>query len=587
MSTDEATEPALNELEDSTSSDPRFTHNKELRHATSYESEEEPRPQLTANRGRSSDFVFRLKSCIVALSFIVGVVLCFIEMGRDSRINQTLAICIWMAALWLTELIPLVVTAFMPLFLFPAFGILSAAEAATNYSNDIVFLFVSGFMVALTLERWDLHLRFSLKITSYSGGRPSALLFGMMGASFLLSMFVSNTATTLMMVPNAISVIESLERTTLPRYLHEVQLFGTALLLGIAYAANVGGMTTVVGTAPNLVCQAQLAVLFPEAPPITFAEWLGFGFPIGCGAFIVIWLYLRTMYLRNFQGEAASRFFFQREYEALGPWSYEQVTVATSFAVLAVLWLFRGDLIFDSFTIKGWTNLFPKPSYITDSTVGMAVAVFLFLCPARSSRLPGANQDEDTIASSESQSAVTKIRKRYDTTLLNWETANRMPYDIVFLFGGGFTLAKAFVKSGLSDFLGEKLGAMDVSLGAQIFILVFVIVWLTEFTSNTATSNVMIPIAASLAVGARASPYSFMIPAAIACSCAFCLPVATPPNMVAFSSGRLPMVEMNKAGIFLNMMCTFLILGLAFTIIPAVVGVGVRDFPEWAQSAAF
>ena len=224
---------------------------------------------------------------------------------------------------------------------------------------------------------------------------------------------------------------------------------------------------------------------------------------------------------------------------------------------------------FSSVTIKGWANFFPDPKSINDATVGMFFAVMMMLIPARPSMLPDASPDSDT---------------RRSTTLLNWETANQMPYDIVFLFGGGFALAAGFLDSGLSAYLGEQLGSMDVPLAAQLFVCVFFMIWLTELTSNTATSNIMIPISASIAVGSGVSPYTFMIPAALACSCAFCLPVATPPNMVVFASGRLPMSEMIRAGVFLNIVCSVLILGLAFTLIPAVLDVEADELPEWAAT---
>lgn len=359
---------------------------------------------------------------------------------------------------------------------------------------------------------------------------------------------------------------------TQPQFRHESKLFGTAVMLGIAYAANVGGMSSLIGTPPNLVFQAQLATLFPESPEITFADWLGFGLPIGIIVALFIWVYLRFMYLRNFQGGIANRKIFIDEYAALGDWSVEQSIVAFTFTLLAFLWIFRPDLEFSSFTIKGWSNLFPEASFISDATIGMCFCVILFLTPARPCMLPDAPADADY---------------KRSTTLLNWETANKMPYDIVFLFGGGFALAQGFVDSGLSAFLGEKLGAMNVSLAGQVFLVIFVMIWLTELTSNTATSNIMIPIAASIAVGAEVSPYTFMIPATLACSCAFCLPIATPPNMVVFSSGRLAMTEMMKAGVILNLVCSVLILGAAFSIVPAVLDVDADEFPEWAASAAF
>ena len=381
-------------------------------------------------------------------------------------------------------------------------------------------------------------------------------------------MFVSNTATALMMVPNAISVCDSIEaKSSHLGFVQQSKKFGIALMLGIAYSANVGGMASLIGTPPNLIFQAQLSLIFPDAPEVTFAEWLFFGLPIGLLAVIVTWVYLKMLYLRGIKGEVADRQIFVNEYKAMGPWTQEQIEVGSLFSLLALLWVFRRDLEFSSFTIPGWSNIFPDPSFISDATIGMCFAVILFLTPARPSMLPGASEDDGT---------------KRTTTLMDWKTANKMPYDIIFLFGGGFALAMGFTESGLSEFLGDTMGGMNVSLPLQVFFVTFFISFVTCLTSNTATSSIMIPISASIAVGAGVSPYTFMIPTALACSCAFCLPVATPPNMVVFASERLPIIEMMRAGVFLNILCSVLILGATFTIIPAVLDVPADVLPEWA-----
>ena len=428
----------------------------------------------------------------------------------------------------------------------------------------------------------------------------------MMFSTFILSMFVSNTATALMMVPNAISVCESLPGT------EANDAFGIAVMLGIAYAANVGGMASLIGTPPNLVFQAQLEVIFPDAPEVTFAQWMGFGLPMGFGVLIVTWIYLKILYLRNFQGNdnaMGSKDIFVQQYKDLGRWTFEQTTVAGLFSTLAMLWVFRGDMEFSSFSIKGWSNIFPYPEYISDATIGMCISILLFLIPARSASLPDAAADVEDDDDAK--------KKRFTTTLLDAkQSLKALPFDIIFLFGGGFALAEGFVSSGLSTFLGETLGGMNVSLPFQVWLMAFFISWLTCLTSNTATSSIMIPISASIAVGAGVSPYTFMIPTALACSCAFCLPVATPPNvsshrqpplhhpivtslvltassftnfnyqMVVFASGKVPMSSMMKAGVFLNILCSVVILGLTFTLVPSILKVDAVELPEWAETAA-
>lgn len=535
------------------------------------EMDEEESIEMAVAHPERSARILNLKRALVAITTIMCIALCCMEIDGSKQISQTLAIAIFMAVLWLTEYIPLVVTAFLPLFLFPAFGILDSAVVSKNYANDTIFLFVAGFMVAFTLERWDLHRRFALKIISLCGAQPAALLFGMMLATFILSMFVSNAATTVMMVPNAVSVIESLERSARPEHRSETKRFGYAAMLGICYSANVGGMASVIGTPPNLVFLSQLKVLFPDSPEITFASWFGFGFPLGFSLLLIIWLYLKLLYLRGFKGDPAPRDFFRNEYIALGPWYYEQVAVLIIFVCLAILWIFRPDIEFDKFTIPGWSGIFPVPDFWADATIGMGAVVLLFVLPARPSKLPGAPPLREG------------LQEEYSTTLLDWPCADQLPHDVIYLFGGGFALANAFVASGLSAYLGEQLAAMNISLVGQVFMITFTIVWLTEITSNTATSNIMIPLAGALAIGSGVSPYTFMIPATLACSCAFVLPIATPPNMIAYASGRLPMIEMNKAGVFLNFISTFLILGLTFTLVPVVLKVDADELPDWAQ----
>ena len=218
----------------------------------------------------------------------------------------------------------------------------------------------------------------------------------------------------------------------------------------------------------------------------------------------------------------------------------------------------------------------------------MLVALVLFVVPARSANLGADTSIDDLDKEGEDEnegSNAANAHNRNDTTLLDWETANQMPYDVVFLLGGGFALAKAFIDSGLSSFLGEQLAKLEISTTCLVILMITLIIWLTELTSNTATSNVMIPIAASIAINSQVSPYTFMIPAAMACSCAFVLPIATPPNLVAFSTGQLPMREMNKAGVFLNIVCSFILWAAAYTVIPVVLGVSAMDFPSWAVTS--
>ena len=462
----------------------------------------------------------------------------------------------------------------------------------TEYLTNLNWLFLSGFLMSMTIERWDLHKRFSLKVLTWCGTSPKPLLLGIMFATYFISMFISNTATSLMMVVNGVSICASINENLDAAHKDESKRFGRAVMLGIAYAANLGGMSSLIGTGPNLAFARQLGILFPDAPEFTFADWWFFGLPTGLIFFFIVWFYLCMIYLRNFVSAGTiDKNLFVDQYAAMGPWTLEQRIVAALFAILSLGWVFRADLNFSSFVIKGWRNAFPEPGFITDTTLGMTIGFILFICPARVANLPVDNRfsikpDETSDGKKIEAGKDRKAVKEADnwTTLLNWHVANQMPYDILFLLGGGFALAKAFVESGLSDFLGQKLAGMGVSVSTLLYIMIFFIIWLTELTSNTSTSNIMIPIAGSLARAMNVSPYTFMIPATMACSCAFFLPIATPPNMVVYSTGMIELREMNKAGVFLNILCSVLLWIAAYTIIPAVTGVPANDFPAWATA---
>lgn len=548
--------------------------------------DDEPVAQESQNQSSKPGMMIKVTVCLFGL--VVGIILCFVRLGGDHKINQTLAIAVWMATLWLTELIPLVVTAFLPIVLFPVFGILSSATITSQYANDTIFLLISGFLMALALQRWNLHRRFALKILAWCGVHPQMLLLGIMCGTFLLSMFVSNTATSLMMVPNALSICQALEDSSKHNYrtLQQQQRqdnshnnFATALFLGIAYAANVGGMASLLGTPANLVFQQQLALFFPEAPEITFALWIGFGLPIAAMLFLCIWVYLSLMYLRKVDfASHVDPAVFTELYASLGPWSKEQIQLSVLFGLEALLWIFRKEFVLTCVTLPGWSSVFDAPGFLADATVGIFVVVLLMVLPGDPKYLARDAPGYDEHLQND---------KGTKTLLLDWKTANELPYDIVFLLGGGFALARGFMDSGLSAFLGESLkGLGALSTAGIVFIVLNLIIWLTELTSNTATSNIMIPVAAALAVALETNPYTFMIPVTLACSCAFALPIATPPNMVVFSTGRVSLVEMNKAGLFLNIVSSLVLLLGAYTFIPWALGEAPQGNPVWATATA-
>jgi len=497
----------------------------------------------------------KLAALVIAPLISLSLIL-FGDLAPDNpKITYTLAIAILMAIWWVTEAIPLAVTALLPVVLFPLFGIVDGKTISAMYFNHLIFLFIGGFMMALAMERWNLHKRIAIKILVFFGISPGRILMGFMFASAFLSMWMSNTATTMMMIPIAISIIYKLEEI-----LGKARLgsYSIGLLLGIAYAASIGGIATLVGTPPNLSFARIVTIVFPAVPEISFASWLVFAIWISVLVFFAAWLLLYLMYRPAHAWEDLSKEDFRQEYQLLGKAQPEEKVVFVLFVLMALLWVFRTGFHTESVNIPGWAQLFSNPAFINDGTVAIFIAVILFIIPSRS---------------------------RKGERIMNWETASRLPWHIVLLFGGGFALAKGFVDSGLSIWFGEQLSGLE---GTHPMVLMSVIVammsFLTELTSNTATTEMILPILAGLAVSIQINPLLLMIPATLAASLAFMLPVATPPNAIIFGTGHLRIKDMVKTGFLLN------VVGIVVTVLVTwfwgtyVFDIDVGSFPEWAHS---
>ncbi len=473
-------------------------------------------------RGRFSDL--SLWGIFIGL-FLSGLVWAFVDLRPGHpEVTRMLAVAVLMAVWWVTEAVPLAVTALLPVVLFPLMGIMNGKAVSSTYFNHIIFLFLGGFMVALAMEKWNLHKRIALRILLMVGVGPGRILLGFMVASAFLSMWISNTATTMMMLPIALSIILELEETVGKE---GISRYSIAVFLGIAYAASIGGMATLVGTPPNLVLVKQLSILFPKAPEITFSEWMILGVPVSLTMLVFAWLLLYFWYRPREKWEGVTVNTFRKEYERLSRWSYEEKVVGGLFVVLALLWLTRAGIDLGGFRIPGWSSLFGHPEYINDGTVAVAMAVLLFLIPSRS---------------------------RPGDRILDWSTANRLPWNMILLFGGGFALAKGFEVSGLSVWFGESLRWMGQF--GQVVILLSVITmmsFLTELTSNTASTQMLLPVFAGLAVSIGMNPLMIMVPVTMAASLAFMLPTATPPNAIVFGSGRIRIRTMIRTGFWLNM----------------------------------
>lgn len=477
---------------------------------------------------------YRLVFILAGLGVFVLLVWVLPVAADNPPARRTLAVAVLMAVLWLTEAIPLAVTAMLPVALFPVLGVMAGKAVAPLYLNNILFLFIGGFMLALAMERWNLHRRIALKVILTVGHSPSRLLLGFMLGSWFLSMWISNTATTMMMVPIVIALLTRLSESAGDQF----RKLEVGLLLGVAYASSIGGMATIIGTAPNLSFVRIYSISFPDAPEITFLYWLGIGLPISIVLFVTAFLLLRSMLVRSVEFDAEVTV-LEEEYRALGPASYQEKVVLGAFMTMAVLLVTRSGIQIGNTTIPGWSSLFGSPGFIDDGTVAISVALCLCLIPARDRR----------------------------GFILGAEAIPQLPWDILILLGGGFALAGAFLDSGLSAYLGQQLSGLH---GAHPLVIVLavtgMITLLTELTSNTATTQVVLPIVASLSTVVEVNPLLLMVPATIAASCAFMLPVATPPNAIVFGTHRLRIADMANIGIRLNFIAIAIITILIYAL---------------------
>jgi sodium-dependent dicarboxylate transporter 2/3/5 len=442
------------------------------------------------------------------------------------------AVAVLMATWWMTEAVPIPVTGLLPLVLFPALGIASGGAASAPYADPLIFLFLGGFLIALGLERWNLHRRIALRVVAAVGTRPAALVGGFMLATAFLSMWVSNTATAVMMLPIGMSVIGLLSRNG-----EETGGgFGTALLLGIAYAASIGGLATLIGTPPNALLAAFMARSY--GVEIGFAQWMAIGLPITVALLLLAWLILTRLAFRLPTAEVTgSAALIQNELAKLGRLSGPEIRVGLVFLAAAFLWVARPAL-------SG-----VLPAGVNDTVIAIAAGVALFIIPAGSGNPPG-------------------------TALLDWSAAKRLPWGVLLLFGGGLALASAIGTSGLAGWIGAAFAGLDTWPVILVVLLVTAaIVFLTELTSNTATAAAFLPLMASVAPALGADPFLLTIPVALAASCAFMLPVATPPNAIVFGSGHLTVAQMARAGFLLNLAGVAAIVGLTWLFVGPVFAV--------------
>lgn len=465
---------------------------------------------------------------IAGLMLFTAFVLLVDLYPEKPQITYTAAVAILMAFWWITEAIPIGVTSLLPIILFPLFGVLDGKEVSETYFNYIIFLYIGGFIMALAIEKWNLHRRIALKILSISGASPLRVLFGFMFASAFLSMWMSNTATAMMMLPMAFSVISALDEMYAKKQLRK---YARGIFLSIAYACSIGGTATLVGTPPNLSFVRIYEIMFPNGQEITFGNWLVFALPITLVLFVFTLFYLYFL-SRPETFQALPRSFFKERYKALGKPSPEERTIFILFLLLIFLWTFRKSIAIGSFEIPGWSAILHTPDYINDGTIAVFMAFLLFIIPS----------------------------SKKNRALVNWRITRNIPWHIVLLFGGGFALARGFVDSGLSEYTGSLLSDTgDLPMLSTIALLTGLMSGLTEFTSNTATTEMLLPIIGGLATEIKVNPLLLMLPVTLAGSMAFILPVATPPNAIVYGTGKLTIKQMAVTGFFLNLVAVVVI----------------------------
>lgn len=475
-----------------------------------------------------------------------------LDPGRP-EVTGCAAVALLMAVWWITGALPLAATALLPIVLFPILGVMGAREVPQQYFNDTICLFLGGFVVALAMQRWNLHRRIALRVMLLFGTGPRGLLMGFMAPAFLVSMWISNTATTMMMVPIAMSVIDRMEEDQPSA---EFRRYSIGVLIGIAFSASIGGTATLIGTPPNLSFVRILKITFPEAPEISFASWLVFGFPLATVLFVLTWMLFTLMFCPRKPGFTLDSTVLRQQYEKLGAPSFEEKAVLAVFSALGLLWVSRSGVQIGGVSIPGWASLLANGKLIGDGTVAVAMGLLLFLIPARNQ--PGHQ-------------------------VMDWHTARALPWDIVLLFGGGFALATGIASSGLALWVGDHLqGLGDLPVVVLVFLICAVVSLMTEMTSNAATTEILLPVMAAIAVATALNPLLLMIPTTLACSYAFMLPVATPPNAIVFGTGRIEVADMVKAGILINVLGVLMVTLAIFTLGPLVFQASPDLFPDWA-----
>jgi len=456
---------------------------------------------------------------IVALTVYFGLS----HWGMPEMPSRMLAITCWVAVWWLTEALELGITSLLPFILMPLLGIMKAEDVARQYMDQIIFLFMGGFFLAYAMEKWRLHERVAYRIIMMVGNTPAKVLLGVMLTAYLLSMWVSNTATVMMLIAAVLAIVQQREL-----YQANAQKsIATAVLLGLSFAATIGGMATLVGTPPNMIFLGMYQKYFPELPDVGFLQWMKLAVPFSLTLLMVAYLILRWLFISSHSNVKFDMKFIQSKYAALGKMSYEEKVVSTVFSVTVLAWFFREDLDLGFMAVKGWSSLLGTNSkWVKDSTVVILTSLTLFIIPQKDNA------------------------KR---ALLNWEDVKRLPLNVLLLFGSGFAISEGFEKSGLSNWLTTFLqGIHNVHPMVVLLLIIVLVTILSEVASNTASIQLVLPIVIPLAGTLGLHPLLLMVTATLSASLGYMLPVATAANTIVYGSNEIDVKDMMKAGFLID-----------------------------------
>ncbi len=457
--------------------------------------------------------------------------------------KMVLAVTLWVATWWITEALPIPATSLLPIVLLPVTGALEGAKVTASYGDPNVFLFLGGFVIAIAMERWELHRRIALTIISFVGTSTSNIVLGFMLATGFISMWVSNTAAVMMMLPIGTAItyqVSQALKNSKESFADEELKFNKALLFAIGFSGSIGGLGTLIGTPPNTILAAIIKELYGYQ--ISFAEWMLYAMPVVLVLVLVTWLYLtKVAFPIKLKHIPGGKELIRNEKKKLGSIRYEEGMVLVVFLLAAFMWITRTFL---------WQDIIPG---INDTMISIGAAILLFMIPA----------------------------KNVGGRILDWGASKELPWGVLLLFGGGLAIAAGFKETGLASWIGNQLVVLN---GLHFIVIIIattgIVLFLTEITSNTATATMILPALGALALALDIHPFALMVPAAMAATCAFMLPVGTPPNAIIFATGKIKIIEMVKTGFWVNIFALILIVVATYFLLPLVWGIDLNVFPS-------